>query len=407
MANETNLNVQTTTTNVGGNSLSAEMRTFYDKELVRFAEPKLVHCRFGQKRPIPKNSGKTIQFRRFSPLPKALKALEEGVTPRGNALNVSEILATISQYGDYITTSDIFSLTAVDNILAETQVVLGDQAGRTLDTVIREKINAGTNVQYGDGTKASRALLTGGAASGNDYLTVAAIKRAAATLKRNNATPFKDGCFVAVIHPDVVNDLTNDDEWKVMQKADKKDWGDGVIGKIHGVVFIESSEAKVFTADTFETETGDGNLTAVSISGKVVTIAEEVTSAQATAITGRKIQVGGVTYSISSATAGGRGSAKITLSTTPDNIYEGCILYPGGGAAGGRDVYSTLVLGQNAYGVTEVENGGLESIIKQRGSAGTSDPLNQRATVGWKATQTAEILSNEFIVRVETTCSYK
>lgn len=404
---ETNYNVQTTQTNAAGNSLTAEMKEFYDKELIHFAKPKLVHTRFAQQRPIPKNSGKTIEFRRFSPLPKALKPLEEGVTPRGNALNVSSVTATVEQYGDYITTSDMFNLTAVDNILSETQIVLGDQAGRTLDTVVREKVNAGLNVQYGDGSKSSRASLTGGADSGNDYLTVAAVKRAAATLKRNNAAPFKDGCYVAIIHPDTANDLTNDPEWKVMQQADKTDWGDGVIGKIHGVVFVESSEAKVFTAAPLESETGDGNLTAAKVNGSVITIAEELTSEQASALAGRKIQVGGVTYTISSAGEGERGSASITLSAAPANIYEGCILYPGGGAAGGRDVYSTLVLGQNAYGVTSVEGGGLECIIKQKGSAGTYDPLNQRSTVGWKATQTAKILSDEFIVRIETTCSYK
>lgn len=402
-----NYNVQTTTQNVPGSSLSAEMKEFYDKELIHFAKPKLVHTRFAQQRPIPKNSGKTIEFRRFSPLPKALTPLEEGVTPDGNSLNVTAVSATVEQYGDYITTSDMFNLTAVDNILSETQVVLGDQAGRTLDTVVREKVNAGLNVQYGDGTKSARAELVGGADSGNDYLSVAAVKRAAATLKRNNAAPFKDGCYVAIIHPDVANDLTNDPEWKVMQQADKTDWGEGVIGKIHGVVFVESTEAKVFTAPELVSETGDGNLTAAAVDGAKVTIAEKLTSEQAAALADRKIQTGGVTYTISSAAAGERGEAYLTLSETPANIYEGCILYPGGGAANGRDVYSTLVLGQNAYGVTSVEGGGLECIIKQKGSAGTYDPLDQRSTVGWKATQTAKILSDEFIVRIETTCSYK
>ena len=51
------------------------------------------------------------------------------------------------------------------------------------------------------------------------------------------------------------------------------------------------------------------------------------------------------------------------------------------------DVYSTLILGANAYGITDVEGGGLETIVKQLGSGGTADPLNQRATAGWKATK--------------------
>nr|DAW92935.1 MAG TPA: major capsid protein [Caudoviricetes sp.] len=410
MTEETNMNVQTTGTNVPGNSVSGEMKTFYNKQLIRFATPKLVHGRFGQKRPIPPNSGKTIQFRRFSPLPKALKPLEEGVTPRGNALNVSTVTATVDQYGDYITTSDLFNLTAVDNIIAETQTVLGDQAGRTLDTVIREKINCGTNVQYGDGTKKTRSSLVGGSENmeENDYLSVKAVKKAVATLKRNNASPVQDGCYVAIVHPDVANDLTNDPDWKIMQEADKKDWGEGVIGKIHGVVFVESSEAKVFTSKPLASETGDGLLTVAKVDGKEITIAEELTKEQADVLCMLTVYIAGETYMLTSAAPGVRGSAKVTMmSTVSAKVKPGDKIHPGGGTGNGRDTYSTLVLGQNAYGVTEIENGGLESIIKQRGSAGTGDPLNQRSTVGWKATQTAEILSDEFMVRIETACSYR
>ena len=80
------------------------------------------------------------------------------------------------------------------------------------------------------------------------------------------------------------------------------------------------------------------------------------------------------------------------------------VIYDGGAGAAGADVYATLVFGQNAYGVTEIEGGGLQTIIKQLGSAGSSDPLDQRATVGWKATRTAAILSEPFMVRLES-CS--
>lgn len=71
-----------------------------------------------------------------------------------------------------------------------------------------------------------------------------------------------------------------------------------------------------------------------------------------------------------------------------------------------RDVYATLVLGDNAYGVTEIEGGGLQHIVKQLGSAGTADPLNQRATAGWKAIKTAERLVEQFMVRIETASTF-
>ena len=65
-----------------------------------------------------------------------------------------------------------------------------------------------------------------------------------------------------------------------------------------------------------------------------------------------------------------------------------------------------MVLGENAYGVTEVTGGGLQHIVKQLGSSGTADPLNQRATVGWKAIKVAEILVDAFMVRVESSSTF-
>lgn len=408
-------NVQTTTTGNTGNNLTPLMKDFYDRTLIRFASPKLVHAQFGQKKPIPAGSGKTIEFRRFSPLPKAMVPLSEGVTPKGNALNVTTVESTVEQYGDYVTLSDMLTLASVDSVVNETQAVLGDQAGRTLDTVIREKINAGTNVQYGNG-KVDRSVLVGGEAKyeDNDYLSVATVKRAVAALKRNNASPFKDGCYVAIIHPDVANDLTNDPEWKaVKQNVDPEDWYKGAIGKIHGVVFVESTEAKIFRAknlrDASVLEKGDPeSLTVKAIAADgTITLAEDLSAADATALVGRSIQINGFDYSVKSATAGNAGSSKITVNETLDSsIAAGAVIYPGGAGKNGRDIYSTLFIGQNAYGVTNITGGGLETILKQKGSAGTGDPLDQRSTVGWKATQTAEILSPEFMVRVETTCSY-
>ena len=145
-------------------------------------------------------------------------------------------------------------------------------------------------------------------------------------------------------------------------------------------------------------------LTAASVSNKVITIKEDLSADDAAALAGRSIQINGFDYSIVSAASGDAGSATITIQETPDeSIVDGSLIYPAGAGAEGRDIYSTLFIGQNAYGVTNITGGGLETILKQKGSAGTGDPLDQRSTVGWKATQTAEILSPEFLVRVETT----
>ena len=304
----------TQTTDSAG--LTHEMKIFYSDYLIDSAHPRLVHDQFGQKHPIPKNGGKTIQFRKYSPLPKMLTPLTEGVTPDGQSLTVTTIEASIQQYGGYITISDVLQLTAVDNNMMQATKLLGNQAGATLDTITREVLNGGTNVIYSGGVTSREAVA--------DVLTVADIKKAARALKVQNADKIGDS-FVAIIHPDVTYDLTNDPDWKAPhQYVDTENMYTGEIGKIAGVRFVETTEAKIW------------------------------------------------------ANAG----------------------------SGGKSVYSTLVLADNAYGITDVAGGGLRHIVKQLGSAGTSDPLDQRASVGWKAMRVAERLVEQFMVRIESVSTF-
>ena len=80
----------------------------------------------GYRHGTPKNGGKTIEFRKYSPLAKATTALTEGVTPDGQALDVSAITATVSQYGGWIQLPDMLLLTAIDNNMVQATELLGD-----------------------------------------------------------------------------------------------------------------------------------------------------------------------------------------------------------------------------------------------------------------------------------------
>lgn len=308
-----------TTSSTSGNNLAPEIKEFYSMELIRLVEGKIVHDQFGQKRNIPQGSGKTIEFRQFKQLAKITTALVEGVTPEGQKLDTSKLTAEVKQFGGYVILTDLLDLTAIDNVKTEATRLIGSQAGRTLDTVTREILNGGTNVQYHEGERANRAALTA-----TDYLTVKSIQAAVRTLKRQNAEKI-EGSYVGIIHPDVAFDLMNDPNWVEWQKYTTPDkMYEGEIGRIGGVRFVETTEAKIFE------KAGANNM----------------------------------------------------------------------------DVYSTLILGANAYGVTALDGGGLEMIVKQKGSAGTADPLDQRSTIGWKATKTAERLVEDYMVRIETACSY-
>lgn len=285
--------------------------------------------------------------------------------------------------------------------------LLGAQAGRTLDTISREVLVGGTNVQYGEDAVSARYLLTGGKSSGNHYLTVDCIRRAVRFLKAQNAEKIH-GSYVAIIHPDVSYDLMNDPNWKYPnQYADPTHIFEGEIGRIEGVRFVESTEAKIFHAPdltaTSRTLTVNG---AVNAAGTVNFTGAGVA---ASSLVGRWILIGN-----QHAYVGANTTTSMTLYTdaTKNTVFkvtcaDKALIYPGEAGAEGRDVYATLVMGDNAYGTTELGHGGLEHIVKQLGSAGTSDPLNQRATVGWKANKVTVRLVEAFMVRIETASTFE
>ena len=386
--------------------LSDEMKTFYSDYLIDLAEPELIHDQFGQKHPIPKNGGKTIEFRKYDSLPKALTPLTEGVTPDGQKLTMGVITATVAEYGAFIELSDVLLLTAIDNNLVQATQLLASQAGRTLDTITREVLNGGTNVIYAGGAQDRNDLVGGDATpANNNYLTIDDVKKAVHALKVQNTRKYK-GDWVAIIHPSVSYDLTNDPKWiNVKTYSDPKDMYEGEIGKIEGVRFVENTEAKIFAA-TWLTAASRTLTVKTNVSDNTsVPVKEKITATDATALAGKTILIGTAAATIASATAGDAGSASITLSAAGTYAADAVIAADNAGA-GGRSVYSTLVMGADAYGVTEVTGGGLQHIVKQLGSAGTADPLNQRATAGWKAIKTAERLVEQYMVRIESTSTY-
>ena len=393
--------------------LSDEMKTYYSMRLINLAEPELIHDQFGQKHPIPKNSGKTIEFRKYDSLPKALVPLTEGVTPAGQKLSMGVIRATIKQYGGYIELSDILELTAIDNNLVQATRLLASQAGRTSDTITREVLAGGTNVVYAGGAK-DRSELVGGdtTEANNKYLSVDDIRKAVRALKVMNAQKI-NGYFAGIIHPDTAYDLMSDKKWvDVKTYSDPDGIYEGEIGKIEGVRFVETTEAKIFHAPDLVISDGSNaavrDLTVKSASGKVITVTEALSTNQAAALTGREILVGSELMEVASAAAGAAGAATITVKDSPATTpAASTVIYPGEGGAKGRDVYSTLIVGADAYGVTELEGGGLQHIVKQLGSSGAADPLNQRATAGWKLTKVAERLVEQYMVRIESASTFE
>ena len=181
----------------------------------------------------------------------------------------------------------------------------------------------------------------------------------------------------------------DDNDWKYPhQYVDTENVYLGELGAIAGVRFVETTEAKVFSATPLPGADASGNYTVASYSTKVITIDDELTTAQAAALVGRVINVGTEAFTVTAATAYVSGSpatsATITIKETPvTNPASTDKIYAGEAGKGGANVYATMILGDKAYGTTKVDGGGLQHIVKPLGSGGTSDPLNQRATVGY------------------------
>ena len=294
------------------NSLSLENKEFYDKTLLKRLLPTLVYFNYGQKRSLPKNSGKIITFRKYNSLAPVNSPLTEGVTPAGNSLSVSEIQATVEQYGDYIEISDVLDLVGIDPVLTETAELLGEQAGETIDNLIRDKISNGTNVRYVGEYATSTDTVSGVMTSGE-------IMKAVRTLKNDNAKPFDGKYYIGIIDPDISYDLQRD---PLFLDVSKYNGGtqiiDGEIGKLGKVRFVETTNTKVEMNQS------------------------------------------------------------------------------------GNYVHSCFIIGKDAYGIVDIEGSAKpEMIIKPHGSSGTSDPLNQRATSGWKVMFTAQRLNELAMIRIE------
>lgn len=305
-----------------------EVNNFYDRVLLERALPALVHTRFAQVRDIPRNSGtNVIKFRRYGSLTANTTALTEGVTPAGTSLSVTDITATVLQYGDYVTLTDVVEYETYDPILTETADILGEQAGDSTDRLMRDVLAAGTTIQYAS-TATQNSDITAAM-----KLTRAEVKEAVRTLRGNNAKP-----VTSMIDPST---------------------GYNTVPLGRSYIGIVSPET------AFDLDDATGFTPVENYPNRSTVMEDEI---------------------------GSLANVRFVMTT---NAYVNA-----GAGNGGVDVHYTVIFGQNAYAMTRISGETLKNIVKPLGSAGTADPLNQRATSGWKLTFAGKILNNDYLVVV-------
>ena len=221
-------------------ALSAGMQTYYNRELLRTFEPNLVHLQFGDEHRMPPHSGLVMNMRKLIPLETNTKALSEGDPGESVMLAETEVTVQLQQYGEYARCTDKLDLTHLDMDIMRRTKLFGDAGARSIDAVVREELAKCANMIYAGG-KASRAELTAA-----DKLTSRELRKAVKTLKKNHAQTF-GGYYVAIIGPDTMYDLQEDEAFvKVSQYQDKENIYTGEVGRLFGVRLVETTEAKIF-----------------------------------------------------------------------------------------------------------------------------------------------------------------
>ncbi len=332
-------------TGTAGAMLSAA-ESYYDRKLLERARPKLIAQDFGQKRPLPANNSMTIKFRKYNDLSRAVANLQlaEGSPGVGETMSITDILASVRQYGNYVTITDLVQLSIEDPVLNEAIDLLAEQLSDTVDTITFSALNAGTNVRYANAA-ADIASLASGITGGDLDLAVR-------MFRRNNADPFTDivrastgvntfpirPAYWGFVHPDVAKDLDNLPGFiSVERYSSQGPVHDAEIGAYKNVRFLMTTQCPV----------------------------------------------------LDDAANPAHGSAWVpgSVNTTRTNVY------------------STIIIAKNAYGLIDLDKGTVKSIVKTPGSADTSNPLNQYSTAGWKLLYTAKILREENIIRIQSLAS--
>jgi N4-gp56 family major capsid protein len=329
----------------GGVQLTPQLIEVYDKIRLTTVPNNTKWDMYGQKRFVPSGTGARQTFvYRWKNLGAATTPITEGITPGGSTAQREKVQMRVEQFGDYMEYTDQLDLFDVMNIKTEFLDLQNIQAARTLDQIYRDGIIGGTNVIFANGAADRAAIITAAQSNANDGLpTEADYARAALRLRKAKAGKFNPALSA---------------NSNVSTAGARKSY----------TCLIDPNR----TDDLRYARKADGTLFYPNF------LSIEQYPNQAAAAEDEVGRMGDVCF----------------IETD-----EGAI-----DSSGALPVHLDMVFGKDAYATVSVKGkGGIQTIIKPLGSAGSADPLNQRGTIGWKCMAGSRILNNTYMVRVEGT----
>lgn len=277
---------------------------YYDRSLLlQPLYPEYIYSQFGRKISLARKKGNSINIRRYSRLTAATTPITEGITPSGSQLAKVDIQAQLSQYGDFVTITDIVDMTVEDPVLNQTSKLQNDQLNNTLDQLCRDYLCASAS-----------------STTCSTVLTLSDVEGVVITLRGNDV--------------------------KYLFQRVKATQGVG------------TSPIRAAYAGLADTDLEDD---IQDIEGfKAVT-----------------------NYA----------SDDSVLASELGNTGRVRWLTSSGGYVSSSNYYSPI-MGQDPYAMVDLKGGNAKAVIKGFGSGGTSDPLNQRMTMGWKLMNAVRILQD-------------
>lgn len=304
-------------------SLSDGIKTMYERRLLIRALPRLVHGRWGMQARLNKHG--SYELRKYGALSAVTSALTEGTTPsEQSAISLTLVTITPSFYGAWLGYTDELDMTAFDPIISEFSSILGEQAGLSADTLVRNALTDGATKDY-PGDAADRNDVTDG-----DNISYAEFVNQLAALEAANALPVDGEDFIVIMHPNTWAKLMQDATFVAMfqheaSRSDNSPIRSGLVGRLLRTKIYVSSNSRIYA---------DAGASSEDVYSMLF-IARE-----------------------SHGFVGMAGSfPNLNVDGAPES---------------------------NMFGMTGQNVKPVEIILKQLGSAGADDPLNQRATIGWK-----------------------
>ena len=413
-------------------TLSPGMKEYYKTEMLENSRPQQYFAQFAEKLPLPSGNGMTLERRKWNVLPPAMKALVEGINPKGQRMGQSTVRASIHQYGAYVEVSDQLETHHVDNVMLGASEELGAQHGQTEDLLVRNALSTGTNImmcdEVDDDGKVVATAQTRWQLKGKAYFTPDMAAQAETKLFKERV-PKIGNYYVGIMHPSVAHDFRRSDDFTEAHKyAAVEEIFNGEIGEMHGTRYVKTTNAPVYVGGPLLNDDqrylNVSAYTKLSTQGTAshgtgtlyrITVSDALNAEIAEKLVGRYVLLedasAGNAIVEQLKVVGADATNKYLFIDEEPNVApaQGDFLNPGEGGEekhgdGQCAVYGTFIMGQKAYAIIDPQGAGFEMIAHDKRVAG--GPLELKSTIGWKMSQGVLLQYPERILRVESTSRY-